>query len=690
MIEKIALTNFKGTTDVLNLDQLNIFRGTSGSGKSTWLEGVRVAVVGHDPGYGKLLGETMAFSSGDTMEVLIHDGSVRVGRVFSKDRKGQATQKIFINGEGMTAKAAEPILAESFGQFPMMLNPDEFFDMSDDKKITFLFGLSSDGADSGYLRRHCMVEILNLYTDAVDLIMEYEFKKKDYFAFSDEDFAKLVKLAIDKVAEKDVAIGRAVTKIFSEFLASTLPGGQETLSMYASTIRTEINATRRAVQDAQAANRKIMEEKAEKMNLVKYDEAENKTFIESYREEISTIEKDLHANDKLRGAKERLLSGVEVHGAAVVAASLKVKELEDALPSEKDKKEAVKIWYDCETVRYRLSEKIFKGEVKRLKLEKKYAQIISDHEAVTDKIICKVCGEELGCIKCVKATEEDRLKSEKAVKAASEKVQEVYDYVESNLAIFDSNDEDQMKVGSVMAAHDVSEEAYEIAVNRHIELAKLVAEEKANLDNIEEPGADDETVKTLLKGIKEKLAERLVAEKNLQWLRTLEATIASSNETINNSDALLAVLTMSEKAVKEVRNQLTKSTTGAVEEACNSLLQKIGEHFWLQYEIEDGKFEVYCVNVNGNKVPFKTLSGGERVLYLSAQLLALMTIVDPKLKILEVEMGELSGNLVPPFMDALKEMTEGTDIQVVLSSCHGDFEVNGDSWKVHQMGDYVE
>ena len=194
-------------------------------------------------------------------------------------------------------------------------------------------------------------------------------------------------------------------------------------------------------------------------------------------------------------------------------------------------------------------------------------------------------------------------------------------------------------------------------------------------------------MKVLLKGIKEKIAERLVAEKNHQWLRTLEATIASSNETINNSDALLAALTTSEKAVKEVRNQLTKSTTGAVEEACNSLLQKIGEHFWLNYEIEDGKFEVYCVNVSGKSVPFKTLSGGERVLYLSAQLLALMTMVDPKLKILEVEMGELSGNLVPSFMNALKEMTEGTDIQVVLSSCHGDFEVNSDSWKVHQMGE---
>jgi len=172
MIDKVSLKNFKGTTEVVKLDQLNIFRGFTGSGKSTWLEGVRVAVLGHDPGYGKLLAETMSLSSGDTMEVKVSNKDVQVERVFSKDRSGKATHRIFINGDGMTAKAAEPLLAEQFGQFPMMLNPDEFFNMSDDKKITFLFGLSNEEADSKALRRKCLVETLNKYTEAVGYLLE--------------------------------------------------------------------------------------------------------------------------------------------------------------------------------------------------------------------------------------------------------------------------------------------------------------------------------------------------------------------------------------------------------------------------------------------------------------------------------------------------------------------------------------
>lgn len=687
MIEKIALTNFKGTTETLNLAQLNIFMGTTGSGKSTWLEGVRVAVLGHDPGYGKLLGETMAFSSGDTMEVLIHDGSVRVGRVFSKDRTGKATQKIFINGEGMTAKAAEPILAESFGQFPMMLNPDEFFDMSDDKKITFLFGLSPDGADSGYLRRHCMVEILNLYTDAVDLIMEYEFKKKDYFALKDGTFDKLIKLAIDKIAEKSIPIGRAITKIFSEILSSTLPGGQETLSMYTRVIRTEINATRRAVQDAQAANRKIMEDKAEKMNLVKYDESENREFIEAYREEISTIEKDLHVKDALRGAKERVTSGLAIHVASVARYREASEKIEKLLLSKASLQTATNTIKEIKVNGSRISKKIIAADLKRIDLEKKYSNLISAHNAQTTLSLCQTCGEKLRCSKCKTLTKAGKIESQKKVDAANKKLVEFDSHLDAIRAEFQESKDSLDKVEAILWEDEQNRLALETALQHEESIKKLVKEETENLDKIEEPGPDDETVKLLLAELKKKLGDRLVTEKNHQWLRTLEATIASSNETINNSDSLLAALTMSEKAVKEVRNQLTKSSTGAVEKVANDLLKKVDDQFGLMYDIKDGKFEVQCVNVSGRLVPFKTLSGGERVLYLSAQLLSLMTIVDPKLKILEVEMGELSGNLVAPFMDALKAMTEGTDVQVVLSSCHGDFEVNSDSWKVHQMGD---
>ena len=134
MIHTVFLENFKGTTADLDFGQLTIFRGASGSGKSTWLEAVRVAVLGNDPGYGKLLGETMAFASDPRMSVAISNPEMMVKRVFEY-KKGKASQTIIVNGtKKETLKAAEAELDEFFGQFPMMLNPDEFFDMSDDKK----------------------------------------------------------------------------------------------------------------------------------------------------------------------------------------------------------------------------------------------------------------------------------------------------------------------------------------------------------------------------------------------------------------------------------------------------------------------------------------------------------------------------------------------------------------------------
>lgn len=687
MIDKVSLKNFKGTTDVANLAQLNIFRGSSGSGKSTWLEGIRVAVLGHDPEYGKLLAETMSLSSGDTMEVKVSNKDVQVERVFSKDRSGKATHRIFINGDSMTAKAAEPLLAEQFGQFPMMLNPDEFFDMSDDKKITFLFGLSNEESDSKALRRKCLVETLNKYTEAVGYLLEYEFKDSDYSSLEDGSFIRLLSLTIDKIAEKDVPAGRALTKVFSEFFAEVLPNGQETLSMYTSKLRNELNAVRRAKQDAEAANRKLIQEKSEKMKLVNYNEEENRTEVERLRFEISEIDKELHTRERLSSAKERLLSGLGIHEAAVVAAAVKITELEKNIPSEADKKEAVKILHDCEIETCRLAEKVFKAEVKRLKLEKDYVKIIAAHKAATQTNKCKTCGSKICCPECGTLTEEGKHKYAKEVKETSKKVQEIYNHVEAVLETYDSNDKDQENVNEVIRSHSLAVEFHEIAVQRHADLAKLVIEEKGNLDKIEEPGAGTEILKTSLQSLKGSLAERLVAEKNHQWLRTLEATISSANETIYNSDAQIEALISSGKSVKSVRDELTKSSIGWVEVACNSLLEKVDPKFRMSYEIFDGKFDIWCVNVSGESVPFKTLSGGEKVLYLSAQLLALMKIVDPKLKVLAVEMGELSGDLVPPFMGALKSMTEGLDIQIVLSSCHTDFEVTDDAWKVHQMGE---
>lgn len=684
MIEVISLENFKGTTDQVKLDQLNIFRGTSGSGKSTWLEAVRVAILGHEPGYGKLLAETMSLSSGGGMSVKVTHKDVSVMRVFSTV-KGKDAQTIFVNGESMTAKAAEPELAKHFGKFPMMLNPDEFFSMSNDKKITFLFGLSDTETDSEVLRRKCILAILGTYTEAVEYILEYEIKPVDLdpFLLDEGSFSRLVALSIDKLAEKDAPSGRALTKIFNELLRpeSALSNGQETLAMYASTLRTEINATRRSKQDAEAANRKLIEEKAEKMKLLNYNEEENNSEIEKLRAAISEIEKELHSRDKLKSAKERLLSGVEVHAAAIEKSNKEIPELNKLLLSEEQLKESAEIMASLEKNRKELTEKIDSAREKWNALDEKIKAVR------VPEIHCPNCQGEIECPTCQAGGKEEIKKRKKKVKSLSEKADEIMAYLESLGDALEANESDMKKLSLTMNTHEDNRTKYDVAVKHQENLEALLKEEKKNLDNIEEPGADTDILQTSLKAQKVSLGERLVAEKNHQWLRTLEGTIASSNETIYNSEAQISALAASERSVKDVRDELTQAATGVVEKACNGLLEKVRKDFSLTYDIEDGKFDIRCVNVNGETVAFKTLSGGEKVLYLSAQLLALMTIVNPKLKVLEVEMGELSGDLVPPFMKALKEMTKGTDVQVILSSCHTDFKVADKAWAVHQMGE---
>lgn len=680
MIDRVSIENFKGTTGETFLTQLNIFRGNSGSGKSTWLEAIRVAVVGHDPGYGKLLAETMAFSSGEEMNIEVSNLQVQLKRSFALT-DGKASQAILVNGEKKTAKAAEPLLAEHFGQFPMMLNPDEFFKLSDEKKIDFLFGLSSTEAHSGYLRRHCIISILKLYTEAVDYILEYEFEKADYFMMEEEPFKRLVKLVIDKVAEKDVAAGRALTKIFSEFLTKTLPNGQETLSLYYNTLKTEINATQRTKRDSESANRKLMEERTEKMNLMEYSDDDNKAQIESLREEISEIDKELASRGAFKEAREKLEAGIKVKEHNLANAKSAIKQLGDSLLSTEESDALAEEIAALEKRATELNSNINRCEGFKNQAHFKYEQELGRVRN------CPDCEAPLKCDCGFVANENSHNPGHKEYE---EELDKIRDYETGLRAALKAAKESHEKKSKIEEADKRGLIEFAATAKSRGERETELKEDKLTVAGLEKPGAGTEALVTQVAAIKKTLGERLVAQKNHDWLNTLSATIARANETINNSKSLLAALKSSLVAVKDIRDELTESATSVIEEACNELLKKVDPSFNLTYAIEDGKFDIRCIGVEGREVAFKTLSGGEQVLYLSAQLLALMTIVDPKLKILEVEMGELSGNLVPPFMDALEAMTEGKEIQVLLSSCHRDFEVNSNSWTVHQMGEGVE
>lgn len=685
MIKTVTLEGFKGTTAEIHLKQLNIFLGNSGSGKSTWLEAVRVAILGHDPGYGKLLSETMSLASDDAMSVKVSHDDMSVMRVFTTTN-GKAKQTIYLNGKALTAKAAEPELAKAFGQFPMMLNPDEFFEMSDDKKISFLFGLSHTETNSEILRRKCILLALANYTDAASFLLEYKFEKADPLknSFSTGFFSSLVRSVIDKVAEKDAPAGRALTKVFSELLSqeSSMLNGQETLSMYTESMRTEINATRRAKQDAESANRKLIEEKAEKLKLVDYNEADNLREISRLREVISELDKDLHSREKLKDAKARLVSGIEIHAVSIGKNKDELERLKGMILSKEDVKKVDSTWTSLRKTHNELLEIQADAVKKHDELNAKLAEV----QTVQVDPECPSCGAKLRCSKCSNKREAQIKKALEGNKAISGKIEKAWEAIQGVTRSIKSNEEEIRQIQKVDDDQKSSKTKYEIATKHQRDLEYLIEGERKNLETMEEPGADTELLESSLRASKVGLAERLITEKNHQWLRTLSGTIASSNETIYNSEALLAALSVVERSVKQVRNDLTKSATGAVEKICNDLLHKVKKNFHLTYEIEDGNFDVWCVNVNGETVPFKTLSGGEKVLYLSAQLLSLMSLVDPNLKILEVEMGELSGDLVPSFMKALKSMTEGTDVQIVLSSCHTDFKIEDTgAWAVHNM-----
>jgi hypothetical protein len=105
---------------------------------------------------------------------------------------------------------------------------------------------------------------------------------------------------------------------------------------------------------------------------------------------------------------------------------------------------------------------------------------------------------------------------------------------------------------------------------------------------------------------------------------------------LESAEALEAILKVSTKVVKGVRNKIIGGLTKPFEEIANKLLSDGAE---LKYQIEDEKFSILCTNLNGNQVEFQTLSGGEKVIYSCAQLAALVKIANPPTKLIQGELG---------------------------------------------------
>lgn len=153
MIHSIIMENIKRQNCEQPLTGRDIICGPNGSGKTTRLQALGIAMLGYVPGAGKLPADTYKLCSGGNMTAGLKLDDFIFSRTFEKtvkeDKKtGEPVVKISQDislspgrGEANLTQKEARVMAE-VGNFPVMLNFGEFVEMTDTKRREFFYNLS--------------------------------------------------------------------------------------------------------------------------------------------------------------------------------------------------------------------------------------------------------------------------------------------------------------------------------------------------------------------------------------------------------------------------------------------------------------------------------------------------------------------------------------------------------------------
>lgn len=175
MIKEITMHNFKGQMAPQKLTGKDILVGPNGKGKTTRLQAVGIALLGYVPGKGKLPAETFKLASADNMSVGLVTNNLTFSRTFKRSEKSgkdgstnvTVSQGIELSPSRGERKAAdkEARIAFEVGNFPIMLDFNEFLSLSDAKRRDFIYGLSaikSDFWDRKRVEEHLRSKLLTM------------------------------------------------------------------------------------------------------------------------------------------------------------------------------------------------------------------------------------------------------------------------------------------------------------------------------------------------------------------------------------------------------------------------------------------------------------------------------------------------------------------------------------------------
>ncbi|MFW5916425.1 MAG: hypothetical protein ACOCTM_03025, partial [Bacteroidota bacterium] len=613
-------------------------------------------LLGYCPGNGKLNKETYKLCSGTEMTVGLVTDNFKATRTFTREKKNKKDGSIkFSHGEeinvypseGESKKSQkEDRIANELGDFPVMLDFNEFLNKSDNKRRDFIYSLSPKSESDWtredveqYLRDELLtvdLEVNNLdQYEIMEEIIENCMKQFPEGFDIEAGLQAMIDWAYNKRShwreEKENAQG-AVRKIsdlknkLEETDRNLRANKKERDEAQKDLVKVEKQITQAEEKEKAAKKRKEKIEKLEakleklKEKEVKTDTSETDRLIKQYQEQIKEVDfsdQKEELNKKLEDLKEKkdnLLSSREKLSNQITKLKTGIQHFNETLKTIKSNDglcvvdDAIKCNKDfskyieyAELQKKENSEKLHQLKEKMAELNNEIARVKEDIQATVKK------HRELGN----KADKQAR-ENEKARKRINELQKE-----KQQIANAEENHQEKVKM--------------------HEEQLQELREEKI------EPAAPLEPLKKQKKGLEskiEKLKEKIEKQEEAKnTLSNLKSSMIDSKKAqyyYTNFRSLYDAL-----GAGGLQGELVKERLEPIETEIQSNLKAMGidNEFYFQTQTESGKevFQFGWKNRFGDRLNFDALSTGQQIILLIAMMTTIIDQADPACKILSVD-----------------------------------------------------
>ncbi|HYE82664.1 MAG TPA: AAA family ATPase [Clostridia bacterium] len=656
MLKSIQWTNLKGSSAIQKLTGKDIFIGLNGAGKSTRLEAACIALLGYIPTMGKKMEETMKQASNDQMSASAETDDFYFSRTFNriyKDEKDgtrgvKISQKISVApslGEKKDEEKKARIIAE-VGNFPVMIDFDEFLKMTDTARRDFFYELSGN---TEVWTRATIIEHL----DKILATKELAENNEDHFNI----MVGILNDCVKQYPERfDVQQG----------LQSMLDWATEKLSYWKS-----------EKDKSEGASKKIAELKNELTDTDR-NIGEHKKQLEDLQQELIKLEKQISADIVKKKAIDDRLNRIKVlHDEIQQQKDMKpdgdinelTKQLEEAQKSLYTLKDLAEILegYDVSIhdikvkaeAKQQERDELFQQGIAAKTARETYEATINTIEVhagvcVIDKLIdcnkdftryLKFARNKAAENKAIQEDAHDKIvaldaeiKSAKDEIAAEEKKKQT-EIDEHNRQVRENNATQayintlQNNINNINNFESFREQKIK---ERQDEILNLQSEDAGTIGDITIMEKQAEALRSNIKDLKSKIEEQ---EKAKTTLSNLKATMIDSKEASYRVECFKQLTeALGTKGIKgEIVKEMLGPIRGEIHE--NLRLMGIDDEFYFQTESDTGReiFQFGWINKKGHKVNFDTLNNAHRSFLLVAILTAIIEHAAPKLKVLMMD-----------------------------------------------------